>query len=176
MKKTLIAFFGFVLATQSHAGGNAWGTASDLLAAGLPTLAAGYTYLNKDVDGGLQLAWSLGATIGTTELLKNQISETRPDGSDNKSFPSGHTAVAFASARYLHKRYEGEVNPYLLYGAASLTALARVQADKHHWKDTIAGGALGYAWSEYFTDAKSGTRIGLAPTPRGMAVTWQRPW
>ena len=176
MKKTLTAFFGFVLAVQGHASGNAWGTASDLLAVGLPALAVGQTYLDQDLNGGMQLAWSLGATIGTTELLKNQISETRPDGSDTQSFPSGHTAVAFASARYLHKRYEAEVNPYLLYGAASLTALARVQADKHHWKDTIAGGALGYAWSEYFTDARSGTRIGLAATAHGMAFTWQRPW
>ena len=84
--------------------------------------------------------------MGSAEILKHQISALRPDKSDDKSFPSGHTAVAFASARYLDKRYSGQVSPYLLYGAAGLTALARVQADKHYWKDTIAGGALGYAW------------------------------
>ncbi|MEY5099032.1 MAG: hypothetical protein RJA36_1751 [Pseudomonadota bacterium] len=176
MKRLTISFLGLVLAAQGHAGGNAWGTASDLLAAGLPTLAAAYTYRDRDVDGAGQLAWTLGATVASTELLKNQISETRPDQSDNKSFPSGHTAVAFASARYLDKRYAGEVSPYLLYGAAGLTALARVQADKHYWKDTIAGAALGYAWGEYFTETRAGGRVSLLPAARGMAVAWQRPW
>ena len=31
---------GLIVATQGHAGGQGWGTASDLLAVGLPTLAA----------------------------------------------------------------------------------------------------------------------------------------
>lgn len=165
-----------LLATQGHAGGQAWSTASDLLAVGLPTLAAAYTYRDRDADGAAQLAWTLGATVGSTEILKHQISELRPDRSDDKSFPSGHTAVAFASARYLDKRYSGQVSPYLLYGAAGLTALARVQADKHYWKDTIAGGALGYAWAEFFTETKAGGRVSLLPAPNGVTVAWQRPW
>ena len=161
---------------QAHAGGNGWATASDLLAVGLPTLAAAYTYRARDADGAAQLAWTLGATVGSTEILKHQISALRPDQSDDKSFPSGHTAVAFASARYLDKRYAGQVSPYLLYGAASLTALARVQADKHYWKDTIAGGALGYAWAEYFTETRAGGRVSLQPAPNGVTLAWQRPW
>ena len=160
----------------AHAGGNGWATASDLLAVGLPTLAAAYTYRDRDADGAAQLAWTLGATVGSAEILKSQISALRPDRSDDKSFPSGHTAVAFASARYLDKRYPGQVSPYLLYGAASLTALARVQADKHYWKDTIAGGALGYAWAEYFTETRASGRISLLPAPNGVTVAWQRPW
>lgn len=161
---------------QTHAGGQAWSTTSDLLAVGLPTLAAAYTYRDRDADGAAQLAWTLGATVGSAELLKSQISELRPDRSDDKSFPSGHAAVAFASARYLDKRHPGQVSPYLLYGAAGLTALARVQADKHYWKDTIAGGALGYAWAEYFTETQAGGRVSLLPAPNGMTVAWQRPW
>ncbi len=173
-KKSLTVLLATLLATQSHAGG--WGTASDLLAVGLPTLAAAYTYRDRDADGAVQLAWTLGATGGSTEILKSQISEWRPDRSDDQSFPSGHTAVAFASARYLDKRHAGQVSPYLLYGAASLTALARVQADKHYWKDTLAGAALGYAWAEYFTDTRAGGRVGLLPSSHGVTVAWQRPW
>lgn len=161
---------------QAHAGGNGWSQASDLLAVGLPTLAAAYTYRDRDADGAAQLAWTLGATVGSAELLKSRISELRPDRSDDKSFPSGHAAVAFASARYLDKRYPGQVSPYLLYGAAGLTALARVQADKHYWKDTIAGGALGYAWAEYFTETQAGGRVSLLPAPNGMTLAWQRLW
>lgn len=176
MKRVALSFFGCMLAAHSQAGGNAWGVASDLLAVGLPTVAAAYTYRDRDADGAAQLAWTLGATVASTEILKGQISEMRPDKSDDKSFPSGHTAVAFASARYLDKRYAGQVNPYLLYGAAGLTALARVQADKHYWKDTIAGGALGYAWAEYFTETRAGGRVSLLPAPSGVTVAWQRPW
>ncbi len=176
MKKTATFLMGMILAAQGHAGGQAWGMASDLLAVGLPTLAAAYTYRDRDVDGVAQLAWTLGATVGSAEILKSQVSELRPDRSDDKSFPSGHAAVAFASARYLDKRYAGAVSPYLLYGAASLTALARVQADKHHWKDTIAGGALGYAWAEYFTETRAGGRVSLLTAPSGVTVAWQHPW
>lgn len=169
-------FLGLVLVVQMSAANDTWGRASDLLAAGLPALAAGYAYRGQDVDGAAQLALTLGSTVVSTEILKNQFPMTRPDRSDDKSFPSGHTAVAFAAARYLDKRYAGQVNPYLVYGAAGLTALARVQADKHYWRDTVAGAALGYAWSEYFTEARMGARISLLPASHGMAVTWQRPW
>lgn len=176
MKKIVFSFVAYILAIPGHAAGNAWGGASDLLAAGLPALAAGYTYFERDMDGAQQLVWTLGATVASTAILKNQVAETRPDHSDNKSFPSGHTAVAFAAARYLDKRHGTEFNPCLLYGAAGLTALARVQADKHHWKDTIAGGALGYAWAEYFTETRAGGRVTLWPAPDGVTVAWQRPW
>ncbi len=29
-------------------------------------------------DGAAQLAWTLGATVGSTEILKSQVSELRP--------------------------------------------------------------------------------------------------
>lgn len=176
MKKISLLIVGVFGVAHSYAGGNAWGTTSDLLALGLPAVAAAYTAHDRDVDGAGQLAWTLGATVASAEILKAQVSEVRPDRSDDKSFPSGHTAVAFATARYLDKRYAGQINPYLLYGAASLTALARVQADKHYWQDTIAGGALGYAWAEYFTETRAGGRISLLPTARGVTVGWQRSW
>jgi membrane-associated phospholipid phosphatase len=176
MKKLTLLGLGLWGLTQGCAAGSAWGTASDWLATGLPTLAAAYTYQDRDADGARQLAWTLGATVGSTMILKSQISEMRPDRSNDQSFPSGHTAVAFASARYLDKRYPGQVSPYLLYGAAGLTALARVQADKHYWKDTLAGGALGYAFSEYFTETQAGGRVSLLPAPSGLTVAWQRPW
>lgn len=175
-KKLSIAVAAGLFSACCSAAGNGWNTASDLLALGLPATAAAYTAYQQDGEGGRQLLGSLVGTVGTAELLKSQVSEMRPDRSDDKSFPSGHAAVAFASARYLHKRYEQAVNPYLLYGAAGLTALARVQADKHYWKDTVAGAALGYAWAEYFTDTRSGERVSLLNQPHGLAVAWQRPW
>ncbi|NQW66956.1 MAG: hypothetical protein HQ455_07060, partial [Burkholderiales bacterium] len=53
-----------------------------------------------------------GVSFAATTVLKNSIHAARPDGSDNKSFPSGHTAVAFAAVRYMDKRYGAELAPF----------------------------------------------------------------
>ena len=49
---------------------------------------------------------------GTTYLLKHTVHRMRPDGTDNKSFPSGHTAVAFSGATVLHKEF-GKTSPWI---------------------------------------------------------------
>lgn len=154
-----------------------WNTSSDVLALALPALAGTMAYQHQDGQGAAQLAWTLGSTLASTVILKNHTQQTRPDNSGNDSFPSGHTAVAFASARFIHKRYGAEVNPITLYGAAGLTALARVKADKHYWRDTVAGAALGYALAEYMTQTLEGDGIHLSPAPMGgLAVTWTQSW
>ena len=87
------------------------------------------------------------ATAGTGWILKHTIDEKRPDGSDLKSFPSGHTMIAFAGATALHKEF-GRVSPWIAvagYGVATLVAADRIARDRHHWYDTAAGAALGVA-------------------------------
>jgi membrane-associated phospholipid phosphatase len=39
-------------------------------------------------------------------ILKNTSKVARPDGSDTKSFPSGHTATAFMGAEFLYQEYK----------------------------------------------------------------------
>lgn len=153
-----------------------WKTTSDLLAIGLPATAAALTLHQQDRDGTGQLAWTLGATVVSTQALKSQLPAERPDHSGNDSYPSGHTAVAFASARFIQKRYGTQVHPALLYGAATLTAIARVKAEQHYAGDTVVGAVLGYAWAEYCTDSRSDQQLALWPTPTGVAVLWQRSW
>lgn len=153
-----------------------WKTTSDLLAIGLPATAAALTLHQQDGDGTAQLAWTLGATVVSTQALKSQLPAERPDHSGNDSYPSGHTAVAFASARFIQKRYGTQVHPALLYGAATLTAIARVKAEQHYAGDTVVGAALGYAWAEYCTDSRADQQLALWPTPTGFAVLWQRSW
>lgn len=163
---------------SAHAGsGLSWGSASDLLAVGLPAIAAGTTWAKKDEQGVKELALTLGTAFGATEVLKNTVHEWRPDHSDQKSFPSGHTAIAFAAATYMDTRYGEEFGAWrpALYGAAALTAVARVQADKHHWKDVVAGGALGWASAKLWTSPVSGGQLALLPTPGGVAVAWSKP-
>lgn len=152
-----------------------WNNASHGLALGLSAVAAWHSYRESDVDGMRQLTYALGTTLASVGVLKSEISARRPDGSGHDSFPSGHTAIAFASARFMHKRYADAPSPFLLYGAAGLTALARVQAEKHAWKDTVAGAALGYALASYWTEARLGPKVLLLPTRKGVVLTWQQP-
>ena len=173
--KALVLSFAVSMAGVANAGGvQTWGHVSDALAVGLPLLAAGTVFGKGDSQGVKELTYSLGATLAATTALKSLIHEQRPDGSGNDSFPSGHTAIAFAAARFIDKRYAPEASPYL-YAAAGLTALARVKADKHFTKDVVAGAALGYASAEYFTRPIAGGAVSLMPGKSGFAVVWQKP-
>ena len=90
------------------------------------------------------------ATAGTGCILKHSIKERRPDDSDQKSFPSGHTMIAFAGATALHKEF-GKVSPWISvagYGIATFVAVDRVAKDRHHWYDVAAGAGLGFAVTE----------------------------
>lgn len=166
----LIGLLGTAAQAQS------WKTTSDLLAVGLPATAAALTLQQQDRAGAEQLALTLGGTLLSTQALKTQLPAERPDRSDNDSFPSGHTSVAFASARFIHKRYGTQIHPALLYGAATLTAVARVKAEQHYAGDTVAGAALGFLWAEYATERRDGAQFALWPTPNGLALHWQRHW
>lgn len=89
------------------------------------------------------------AYVGKT-ALKAVIKEERPDHSDNKSFPSGHAAMAFAAARSIDKEFRKESIwiPITGYAAATAIGVERVVNDKHHWYDVVAGAALGVASTE----------------------------
>ncbi len=173
--KALALSIAFTLSGVANAGGvQTWGHVSDALAIGLPLLAAGHAFGKGDSQGVKELTYTLRSTLAATTALKSLIHEQRPDGSGNDSFPSGHTAIAFAAARFIDKRYAPEASPYL-YAAAGLTALARVKADKHFTKDVVVGAALGYASAEYFTRPIAGGAVSLMPGKSGFAVVWQKP-
>jgi membrane-associated phospholipid phosphatase len=89
-------------------------------------------------------------TAGTGWVIKQAVKEWRPDESDQKSFPSGHTMIAFAGATALHKEF-GKMSPWISvagYGVATFVAIDRVARDRHHWYDVVAGAGLGFAATE----------------------------
>ena len=116
-------------------------------------------------------------TAGVTYGLKHTVREWRPDETDQKSFPSGHTAFAFAGATMLHKEY-GHLSPWISvagFGVATFTAVDRVLKDRHHWYDVLAGAGIGvlsteltsYLSGKLFKDDQvvvgfSGNRVDLA--------------
>lgn len=95
-------------------------------------------------------ALSFVMSAGVTYTLKHTVSEQRPDHSDRRSFPSGHSTVAFAGATVLRHEF-GHVSPWVSIGGytvATLTAADRVRRDRHHWHDVAAGAAIGVLSTE----------------------------
>ena len=114
------------------------------------------------------------AYVGKT-ALKAMVKEERPDHSDNKSFPSGHTAMAFAVARSIDKEFRKESIwiPIAGYAAATAVGIERVANDRHHWYDVVAGAAVGYGAAEltwYLSDKLLGPSSKVALTTTGNTV------
>jgi len=123
------------------------------VAAMLPALEGsdGYAKAAKRCDGVI-------VALTVAGLLKETVHEWRPDRSDAKSFPSGHTAVAFALAETLVE--ERPKNAWLYYTLAALVGWSRVESDKHHWHDVIAGAAIGYFSGKWSVKTSNGILIG----------------
>jgi hypothetical protein len=84
-------------------------------------------------------------TMGVVYALKYTTNETRPDGSNHYSFPSGHTAMVFAWAEVLHQEFK-ETNQWIgaigYVTAASVGAL-RMANNKHWFNDVLVGAGIG---------------------------------
>ncbi|MEQ1725348.1 MAG: phosphatase PAP2 family protein [Sphingopyxis sp.] len=141
---SLLALAAPARANPDDWGSSDWDRASSVVRTALVAAALGTPLIEGDDEGLRQGAFSLGAAFLATEGLKRTFPESRPDGSDNRSFPSGHTSVSFAAAASLQQRHGWEVGvPAHL--AAAFVGVARHEARKHHWHDVLVGAAIGEA-------------------------------
>jgi membrane-associated phospholipid phosphatase len=85
---------------------------------------------------------ALIVTEAYTGLLKYGVHRPRPDGSDNLSFPSGHTSAAFSLATVAEHHYGWKVG-VPAFALASCIGLTRIESNKHNLSDVVAGAALG---------------------------------
>jgi len=100
-------------------------------------------------------------TDGTTELLKKATDRTRPDGSDDESFPSRHTSSASAFTTLANRNLDSihmgpTLTPAIKAGnlvIASGVAWARVEARRHYPSDVLAGAALAHFLTAFIHDA-----------------------
>ncbi len=77
--------------------------------------------------------------------LKKITSVPRPDTGTQNSFPSGHTAQAFAAATFLHKEY-GREHPFysiMAYTTAAGVGVLRVMNNRHWASDVLVGAGIG---------------------------------
>jgi len=83
--------------------------------------------------------------FGVVTILKNTTHQLRPDGTTYNSFPSGHTAQAFAAAAFLSEEYRDRFRwmPYAAYGLASSVGMMRIANNRHYISDVFAGAAIG---------------------------------
>jgi len=87
----------------------------------------------------------IDAAVFTT--LKYTVKEERPDQSDDLSFPSGHTAIAFTNAALLYYEYKDSNLWYASSGFlfATATGILRIANNKHYTSDVLAGAGIGLA-------------------------------
>ena len=128
---------------------------------------------------------SIAGAVGVTAVGKFAINRARPESNlgarnfsgdgysrSDSSFPSGHSAVAFAAVTPFAQEYDA---PWL-YGVAAVSSLGRTANRKHWVSDTVAGAAVGYAIGTVLWQAQrdnNRSRFSIMPGPKEISVAWQ---
>jgi membrane-associated phospholipid phosphatase len=110
-----------------------------------------------------------------TELVKNLTHRDRPDHSDNRSFFSGHTSLAFVTSSFLYLETNSFISdnfqdPVLrtslkaasfaaLYGWAGYVGYSRLRDNKHYLSDILTGAAVGTFIGVYFHNLYFGSEV-----------------
>ncbi len=129
---------------------------------------------------------SVAASVGLAYGGKYLVGRARPgeergpweqagagSSRSNGSFPSGHSAIAFAAVTPFAMEYDA---PWL-YGVAALTSMGRV-ANRQHWvSDVVAGGVLGYAVGGWLWNSQRNSpssSLSIAPGLKSVSVVYQK--
>jgi membrane-associated phospholipid phosphatase len=138
-------------------------TTGDLLLYTIPLTTLATTVIIKDPKGTTQFTKGFLLNAITVESLKLLIHKQRPNGFNNKSFPSGHTAITFQSAAFIQKRYGWKyaIPGYIL---ACYTGYTRIQSNNHDIVDVFSGAVLGTGSAYLFTNElqKKNIQIGFS--------------
>lgn len=126
----------------------------------IPPVALGSYFLgvviknNKIKRFGLITVTTGLATQLITEAFKISVGRSRPKhgegaysfGTENKSFFSGHSSGAWSFATAIAETFgdDNKYIPYVSYGLATLTSLARMHDNKHWASDVLVGALVGH--------------------------------
>ena len=98
-----------------------------------------------------------------TKSLKLAVDRDRPDGGGH-SFPSGHTAAAFASASVLHGHF-GWKMALPAYSLAGYIGWTRLREHQHWLSDLGAGATIGLIVGQAVTSGHRQRTWTIAPVP-----------
>jgi membrane-associated phospholipid phosphatase len=140
---------------------------------------------------------SLIYTHTLTEIVKNLVKRERPNGSDYRSFFSGHTSTAFAASTFLYlelndffkswnvTRNDDIMNTVfnvssfgVLYGWAGYVGYSRMRDNKHYLSDVLLGAAAGTAVSYlvynlyYGEDTSHSSNIGISALGDNISLSY----
>ena len=167
---------GFNIPTALFESGNAMGQFAFQATAGFATYGIAKAVGNQKaavVGRDIVRAQILSQVL--VQTLKYSVRRERPDGSNNKSFPSGHSASAFATATVLQRHYGWKVG-VPAYALGGYIALARMAWNRHHATDVVMGAGFGIASARTVTMslAKSQFSVGVQPTTGGASVNFTK--
>ena len=146
------------------------------IGAGFATYGVGKAFGNqKAADVGRDIVRAQVLSQVLVQAVKYTVRRERPDGSNNKSFPSGHSASAFATATVLQRHYGWKVG-VPAYALGSYVALARMAWNRHHATDVVMGAGFGIASARTVTMsmAKSKFSVGVQPQVGGASVNFTK--
>ncbi|MFC4310336.1 phosphatase PAP2 family protein [Steroidobacter flavus] len=130
--------------------------------------------LNK-LKGTLVDVAAVAATGKITNVMKDAAGRERPNGADDKSFPSGHTSSSAVHTRLASRNLESiemsdgtrTVLDVGLHALTIGTSWARIEAGWHYPSDTLFSMALGNFIASFVNDAFMGA------SPSQPALTMQ---
>lgn len=112
--------------------------------------------------------------LGLVYILKTSLKKIRPDGTAY-SFPSGHTANAFAGATILSIEYGERYKwvPYASYSLATGIGAMRMANNKHYISDVIFAAGLGILSMKvaYWTHQYRWNKVPASSDPMQMIYT-----
>jgi hypothetical protein len=127
----------------------------------------------KVKEAGVDLGRSFIYSSTFTAILKGAINRTRPSGGPY-SFPSGHTTAAFSTVPVAWHYGGGRLGiPTTLL--ATMTAVGRMEENRHYLSDVIAGAAIGYLVGRAVISrrARTNSRVQLVASAHGAALVWR---
>jgi len=167
---------GFNLPTTVFQSGNVIGSFMFQVGAGFATYGAGKAMHNQKVAFvGRDIVRAQILSQSFVQVLKYTVRRDRPDHSNDKSFPSGHAASAFATATVLNRHYGWKIG-VPAYALGSYVALARMSWNRHHASDVVMGAGFGIASARTVTMAvgKSKFNLGVQPQTGGASLNFTK--
>ena len=167
---------GFNIPTALFESGNVLGQFAFQASAGFATYGIGKAIGNrKGAMVGRDIVRAQLLSQALVQTVKYTVRRERPDASNNKSFPSGHAASAFATATVLQRHYGWKIG-VPAYGLGGYIALARMAWNRHHATDVVMGAGFGIASARTVTMslAKSRFSVGVQPTTGGASLNFTK--